>query len=155
MGVSLKHLGVELSEDNMESLTHAVEDIGRELRGLDEVKCPRDKLAILLRVHKILVDGLTFPADTGLQVQSSSADLLLPVLIYKSQLREAVSYNSVIQANTETLVSNIKFIQRFRAESLLEGEASYCLTNLVYSLLNSTNHRKQRLPFWKQLICIR
>jgi Vacuolar sorting protein 9 (VPS9) domain len=53
-----------------------------ELRGLDEVKCPREKLEILLGVHKILVDGLMF-ASNDEESQPSSADLLLPVLIYR------------------------------------------------------------------------
>jgi hypothetical protein len=54
-----------------------------ELHALDQVKTPREKLEILLRVHKILVDGLTFPSENGSAAQSSSADLLLPCLIYR------------------------------------------------------------------------
>jgi hypothetical protein len=52
-----------------------------ELRALNNVKCPREKLEIILGVHKILVDGLTFSGETS--AQSSSADLLLPILIYR------------------------------------------------------------------------
>jgi hypothetical protein len=56
-----------------------------ELRGLDNVKSPREKLEILLGVHKILVDGLMFPQEENstTESQSSSADLLLPILIYR------------------------------------------------------------------------
>jgi hypothetical protein len=51
---------------------------------LDDVRCPRDKLEILVKVHKILVDGLTFPGeDDDSLTRSSSADLLLPILIYR------------------------------------------------------------------------
>jgi len=60
-----------------------------ELHGLDQVKSPREKLEIVVGVHKILVDGLMFPAMEEGTIQSSSADLLLPVLIYRfpSRLR--------------------------------------------------------------------
>ena len=55
-----------------------------ELLELDDVKSPREKLEIVLAVHKVLVDGLTFPSEDGSTTsQSSSADLLLPVLIYR------------------------------------------------------------------------
>jgi Vacuolar sorting protein 9 (VPS9) domain len=56
-----------------------------ELNELDNVKSPREKLEILLAVHKVLVDGLSFRSedDDGHTIsQTSSADLLLPVLIY-------------------------------------------------------------------------
>lgn len=54
-----------------------------ELHALDRVKSPREKLEVLLGVHKILVDGLTFPSEKGVSGQSTSADLLLPCLIYR------------------------------------------------------------------------
>lgn len=83
VGVQLEHLGVELSEREKEFLRPAVEAIGVEFRSLDGVYCPREKLEILVRVHKILVDGLTFPGENGASMKPSSADLLLPVLIYR------------------------------------------------------------------------
>ena len=58
-----------------------------ELHALDGVKSPREKLEILLGLHKILVDGLTFPSENSESSEtngnSSSADMLLPVLIYR------------------------------------------------------------------------
>jgi phosphopantothenoylcysteine decarboxylase len=101
-----------------------------ELHRLDNVKCPRDKLEVLLAAHKILVDGLTFPPDDAVP-RSFSADLLLPILIYRFLPLLSSSCYSIVHANLDTLISNIEFIQRFRADSLLQGEASYCLTNLV------------------------
>ena len=59
------------------------------------------------------------PTTTSTKPSTSSADLILPILIY-----------SVVQANPTHLASHLAFIQRFRAESLLLGEASYCLVNL-------------------------
>jgi|SRR5271154_4111939 len=102
-----------------------------ELHALDQVKSPREKLEIVVGVHKILVDGLMFPTMEEGTTQSSSADLLLPVLIYRFPSPIVLAHGSIIQANVDTLISNIQYIQRFRADSLLQGEASYCLTNLV------------------------
>lgn len=64
------------------------------------------------------------PASTS----SSSADLILPLLIYL-----------VVQYNPRHLPSTLHYIQRFRSHSLLRGEASYCITNLdaVASFLNT------------------
>jgi Vacuolar sorting protein 9 (VPS9) domain len=59
---------------------------------------------------------------------SSSADLILPLLIF-----------TVVQSNPRRLVSNLLFIQRYRPESLLRGQAAYCLVNfsaVVEFLLN-------------------
>jgi hypothetical protein len=100
VGVTLEHLGVELTEREKGLLKPAVEAIGRgtfnlehiliiaELHGLDDVKSPREKLEILLGLHKILVDGLMFPHEENSikESQSSSADLLLPILIYRLML---------------------------------------------------------------------
>ncbi|GAA5864778.1 hypothetical protein JCM8547_009229 [Rhodosporidiobolus lusitaniae] len=49
---------------------------------------------------------------------TSSADLILPLLIY-----------SVVRANPPHLVSHLNLITRYRSDSLLRGQLSYCLTN--------------------------
>jgi hypothetical protein len=58
------------------------------------------------------------PTAAKPRTSSSSADIILPVLIY-----------SVIQANPQRLVSDLLFIERFHAEKLVKGESSYCLVN--------------------------
>lgn len=66
---------------------------------------------------------------TGLSVDwlsthnsSSSADYILPTLIY----------TLIISPPTQdfNIISNLFFIQRFRAKKAIDGEAAYCLTNL-------------------------
>ncbi|KAM0750725.1 hypothetical protein T439DRAFT_380596 [Meredithblackwellia eburnea MCA 4105] len=61
---------------------------------------------------------------------SSSADLILPLLIYL-----------VVQSNPPRLPSTLLYLQRFRTESLARGEASYCATNFhaVQEFLNSVD----------------
>ncbi|KAM0786432.1 hypothetical protein ACM66B_001896 [Microbotryomycetes sp. NB124-2] len=58
---------------------------------------------------------------------SSSADLILPLLIFA-----AVRFNP-------RLTSHLRFVQRFRTESLLRGEASYCTTN-IQAVIEFLNH---------------
>ncbi|BGP25733.1 cystathionine beta-lyase [Rhodotorula toruloides] len=58
------------------------------------------------------------PASVSSSSATSSADLILPILIY-----------SVVRANPPHLVSHLRFIHRFRSESLFRGQASYCATN--------------------------
>lgn len=60
----------------------------------------------------------TPPTEEPTGPTSSSADLILPILIY-----------SVVQANPQQLASHLAFVQRFRAESLFKGEGQYCLVN--------------------------
>ncbi|CAG8497598.1 8078_t:CDS:10 [Paraglomus brasilianum] len=50
----------------------------------------------------------------------SNADAILPMLIF-----------IVVKANPRELISNLRFIQRYRVRSLLHGELSYCLTNAL------------------------
>lgn len=61
------------------------------------------------------------------QTSTSGADLILPLLIY-----------SVVRSNPPRLTSHLKFSHRFRSESLMRGQASYCLTNFdaVVEFLN-------------------
>ncbi|OZJ06006.1 hypothetical protein BZG36_01097 [Bifiguratus adelaidae] len=58
-----------------------------------------------------------------------SVDVLLPILIYL-----------VIKYNPPKIISNLRFIQRFRRHKGVSGESAYCLTNLlaVVSFLEST-----------------
>ena len=54
-----------------------------ELRGLDNFKSPKEKLEVISKVHKMLVDGLMVQHDDVNLPSQSSADLLLPLLIYR------------------------------------------------------------------------
>ncbi|GAA5822333.1 hypothetical protein JCM3770_001573 [Rhodotorula araucariae] len=67
------------------------------------------------------------PASVASATATSSADLILPLLIY-----------SVVRANPPHLVSHLHFVHRFRSESLLRGQSSFCATNFdaVVEFLN-------------------
>ncbi|SAM07822.1 hypothetical protein [Absidia glauca] len=68
------------------------------------------------------------PEQTNLG--TASADVLLPLLIF-----------TIVKSNPTNFMSNLKFIQRFRHPSRLNGQASYCLTNILaaVSFLETTN----------------
>ncbi|KAF2203391.1 hypothetical protein GQ43DRAFT_390103 [Delitschia confertaspora ATCC 74209] len=87
-----------------------------DIQKMDEERYPLGKLRHLTTAHKSIVEALSkiFPA-------SSSADEILPTLIY-----------TLITSSPESLnvVSNLKFIHRFRGSSRVDGETAYCLVNL-------------------------
>ncbi|QDS75447.1 hypothetical protein FKW77_004029 [Venturia effusa] len=88
----------------------------KNIQDMDDEIYPLGKLQHLSAAHKSIVETLSklFPS-------SSSADEILPTLIY------ALITSSPEHVN---VISNLRFIQRFRAAAKVDGEAAYCLVNL-------------------------
>lgn len=86
------------------------------LRKMDNERYPVGKLDHLKDVHKTVVETLSklFPS-------TSSADEILPTLIYVLIISPPEGMS---------VISNLRFIQRFRTASKVDGEAAYCLINL-------------------------
>lgn len=85
-----------------------------ELNKVNHYRAPRDKMICVLNCCKVIF---------GLLRQSrseESADDFLPILIYV-----------VIKAQPQHLISNVNYIQRFRNQEMLSGEAAYYLSSLV------------------------
>lgn len=125
VGINLKDLGIEFygsATPDVSSATLAAQveewiDKAREgLVRMNEAKCPLVKLQNLASTHQHIVDLLT-----KLHQSSSSADEILPTLIYTLITSPAEGLN---------VISNLHFIQRFRSANKMNGEAAYCLTNL-------------------------
>lgn len=119
VGIGLKDLGIELDvkgdktiEDVQESLAPAREGLTR----MNEERYPLGKLQHLTAAHKAIVDTLYTIHPSG-----SSADEILPTLIYTLVTSPIEGIN---------IISNLSFIQRFRAANKIDGEAAYCMTNL-------------------------
>ncbi|KAI8929964.1 hypothetical protein BC831DRAFT_441745 [Entophlyctis helioformis] len=113
-----------------------------ELLRINGFKSPRDKLVILQNVLQIVVDLIKKNTRDG---ESAGNDNLLPTLILV-----------VIRANPPNMISNIKYIMRFRnAQELEKGPNQYCMTNVmgaisfIYNMtgksLTLTDAEKQRL----------
>ncbi|KAI1393899.1 uncharacterized protein F4822DRAFT_386324 [Hypoxylon trugodes] len=124
VGIGPADLGVDLgdSEDTPEARANRQEEIRgyleqarKDLYNMHEKRYPLGKLNHLKAAHKSIVDTLSHFHP------SSSADEIMPMLIY-----------TLITMPPEKLnvISDSNFIQRFRWEEKLEGEAAYCLTNL-------------------------
>jgi hypothetical protein len=119
LGTSLRDLGIEIpnatEEKEKEASTRL--SLAREsLAKMNDEKYPLGKLRHLITTHKAIVDTLT-----ALLPSSSSADEILPTLIYTLITSPPEGIN---------IISNFQFIQRFRSANKMDGEAAYCLTNL-------------------------
>ena len=123
VGIGLEDLGIKLDKpitDKENTIDAQVEDwISKARDGLlkmNDAKFPLGKLQHLAAAHKCIVDLLT-----NLHQSSSSADEILPTLIYTLITTPPEGIN---------VISNLHFTQRFRAASKIDGEMAYCLTNL-------------------------
>ena len=125
VGIGLPDLGVTLNKavQNDGSTLLPDRDIEQyvckardELIAMNNVQWPLGKLQHLAAAHKSIVDLLT-----NLHQSSSSADEILPTLIYTLIISPPSGMN---------IISNLHFTQRFRNASKIDGEAAYCLTNL-------------------------
>ncbi|KAH8598294.1 hypothetical protein B0O99DRAFT_616358 [Bisporella sp. PMI_857] len=125
VGIGLTELGIDLGQKSSETpdaiaqkeneVREWLEDAREELIAMNNERYPLGKLLHLKAAHKGIVDTLSHFHP------SSSADEILPMLIY-----------TLITSRPEgtEVISNLYFIQRFRNESKIDGEAAYCLTNL-------------------------
>jgi Vacuolar sorting protein 9 (VPS9) domain len=119
IGIGLKDLGVEFPalDGTEEAKAHQwLSDARKSLVKINDEKYPLGKLQHLIAAHKAVVDALT-----NLIPSSSSADEILPTLIYSLVTSPPEGINAV---------SNLLFIQRFRSANKVDGEAAYVLTNL-------------------------
>jgi Vacuolar sorting protein 9 (VPS9) domain len=125
VGIGLADLGVDVGQDasadpdateNKEKEVRKwLEGAREELFAMNKEKYPLGKLQHLKAAHRCIVDTLAHFHP------SSSADEIMPMLIY-----------TLITSPPEDIdvISNLYFIQRFRNETKIDGEAAYCLTNL-------------------------
>lgn len=120
VGIGLRDLGIDLDVSSSKAKNMEVEEwISKARDGLlrmNDAKHPLGKLQQLALAHKTIVHLLT-----ALHQSSSSADEILPTLIYTLITTPPEGIN---------VISNLHFIQRFRAASKVDGEAAYCLVNL-------------------------
>lgn len=126
VGIGLKDLGIEIGNTSSESDEHdgtreikiegCISKAREGLLKMNEARCPLGKLQHLATTYKSILDLLT-----ELHQSSSSADEILPTLIYTLITTPPEGIN---------VISNLQFIQRFRAASKVDGEAAYLLTTL-------------------------
>lgn len=119
VGIGLKDLGIEVGEQAVngeETVREWLAPARDELALMDQDHYPLGKLRHLEFAHKSIVDTLS-----RFHPSSSSADEILPTMIF-----------TLITCPPEgiNIISNLYFIERFRASNKVDGEAAYCMTNL-------------------------
>lgn len=105
----------------------------KELQKINIYKAPRDKLVCILSCCKV-ISNLLYNASVDANESAPGADEFLPVLIYVT-----------IKANPPQLHSNLLYIQRYRRESRLVGEAAYFFTNMLSAEAFVTNIKGESL----------
>jgi hypothetical protein len=125
VGIGPADLGIDIGADTAdgagdgnqrtEEVRKWLEPARKSIEMMSEKRYPYGKLSCLKAAHKSIVETLAHFHP------SASADELLPMLIF-----------TLISMPPEQLsvISDMRFIQRFRWEEKLTGEAAYCLTNL-------------------------
>ncbi|KAI9699544.1 MAG: hypothetical protein M1820_007175 [Bogoriella megaspora] len=122
VGIGLKELHVntdgarQIVEEKKEEIDLLLGTAREDILKMNEERYPLGKLRYLTAAHKSIVETLS-----QVHPSSSSADEVLPTLIYTLITTPAESMNAI---------SNLNFIQRFRATNKMDGEAAYCLVNL-------------------------
>lgn len=126
VGIGLKELlmtGDELTEEERQKTKEKEPEIRewlstarQDILKMNDEKYPLGKVQHLTAAHKSIVEALSkiFPS-------TSSADEILPTLIYTLITLPPVYLN---------VISDLKFIQRFRGSIRMDGETAYCLVNL-------------------------
>lgn len=125
VGIGPADLGIELEDGagispdataaNSDEINERLASARDDLVHMSESRYPAGKLNYLKAAHRSIVDTIAHFHP------SASADEIMPMLIY-----------TLITLPPENLhvISDINFIQHFRWDPKLTGEAAYCLTNL-------------------------
>ncbi|KAJ3049257.1 hypothetical protein HK097_009717, partial [Rhizophlyctis rosea] len=96
-------------------LQHTLEVAQAEMLRVNGFRSPKDKLTILLNTMQLIV-GIIQNGH-----ENAGNDHLLPALIL-----------CIIRANPQNLISNVKYVMRFRnQEELQKGATQFCLTNMM------------------------
>ncbi|KAM3535892.1 hypothetical protein MY4038_000942 [Beauveria bassiana] len=127
VNIGLTDLGIDLGQDDSddtkdgsaptsrdEEIRASLEPARRELVAMSDSHYPLGKINHLKAVHKSIVDTLSRFQP------SASADEIMPMLIYTLITLPPAHLHAI---------SDLHFMQRFRWEPKLTGEAAYCLTN--------------------------
>jgi hypothetical protein len=147
LNLEVSHLGVEIDNEDKPFLEKLVYDCSKELLKMDQVKSPRDKVDVITCVHQLVSDSLqghrveVSPEGTDtmdkrkslagvLRKLNAGADTILPLLIY-----------IVVRANPPRLISNLRYIKRYRYEEKVVDYYSYGITNMdaVISFLETAD----------------
>ncbi|QLG71689.1 hypothetical protein HG535_0C00380 [Zygotorulaspora mrakii] len=110
----IKPADLDIDDSLSDRLDTFVKFSGKELNKINRFKAPRDKMICILNSCKVIFGILRHHT-----VEEKGADNFIPILIY-----------TILKNNIQALGSNVKYIERFRYEEFIRGEASYYLNSL-------------------------
>lgn len=115
----------ETSKESLNSLDSATEQLNK----INSYRAPRDKIICILNSCKILFNMLK------VSNQETNADAFMPLLILL-----------IIRAKTPDLISNLRYIERYRGEEWLNhGETSYYLSSVQGAISFVRNIKREDL----------
>lgn len=112
--IEVNNLDTTLQQINTSKFTKFVELGCTELNKINKFKSPRDKIICILNCCKVIYGLLKHSKES-----THGADSFIPLLIY-----------IVLKSDTKHLISNIRYIERFRYADLNKGEELYYLSSL-------------------------
>ena len=115
--IEIQHLDndIYINKSQYMQLNKFVELGGNELNKINRYKSPRDKIICILNCCKVIYGFLKHAIDSTTQ----GADNFIPLLIY-----------IVLKSDVKYLISNLRYIERFRYSDLNKGEELYYLSSL-------------------------
>lgn len=115
--VEIQHLENDIDTDKIPYMkVNKFVELGcDELNKINRFKSPRDKIICILNCCKVVYGLLKHATDPNIQ----GADNFIPLLIY-----------IVLRSDVKHLISNVRYIERFRYSNLNAGEELYYLSSL-------------------------
>lgn len=110
----IKPQDLDIPSSLSERLSKFVKLSGEELNKVNNFKAPRDKMICVLNSCKVIFGILRHH-----KLEEKGADSFIPLLIY-----------TLLKGEIVALASNVRYIERFRYEDFIRGEASYYLNSL-------------------------
>lgn len=128
LDVNLDEIAQRKNETSKESLI-SLDSATNQLNKINNYRAPRDKIICILNSCKILFNMLK------VSNQETNADAFMPLLIL-----------TIIRAKTPDLISNLRYIERYRGEDWLNhGETSYYLSSVQGAISFIRNIKKEDL----------
>ncbi|KAJ1893067.1 hypothetical protein LPJ81_005434, partial [Coemansia sp. IMI 209127] len=162
--IALEHLGLPVLPETRGELLRICVETGRLLDRMNAVRSPAEKLKLVVDAHKGVVDrmqrlnerlhamemrkkqqqqDLDEENDASDEKVGGAEDVRKPSVLAADSILPLLIY-SVVKANPSKFVSNLRYIQRYRTQSLLASQFEYCLTNALAaaSFVDSVDAKK-------------
>lgn len=139
LDLSLAHLGITVDAEDELAVDHMLEAIGQTLGSLGDVTSPKQKTDILIRAHKLVIDGLQSlpnvrlaPVNTPVEDSPQPPDVTAEEDMVSSAVSEAMQ-----QSLVEEPVRKSSKKTRFNAGA---GGADLLLPIMIFAVVKANPH---------------